>query len=363
MEKLSVNSLRHILHNDRYLGIYRYADVVIPDGMPQLIDQETFDKVQRRFEQNKRTASQRARGLDDSKAPRYWLAGKLYCGECKTTMHGVSGTGKHGEKHYYYACKNHRRHKCPKRNVRKDVIERQVLSILRHILSNDENRASLAVDASKYYREHYVDTHYLDGLKEELASTTKAIDNLVRAIEQGLPFTDSVSTSLSENEERKKALAEAIEAEEARSRVAKDETSIRAFFEKYANADFEDPATRDTLLEYFVDRIYLYDDGHFVITGWYWGDECHKLPEVEVEGLQPRSSAFEYVVDLPPGFDYFADGGTIANELPATGSFFVWHDHVGFKHLSTHALAYHVQFNRHVSPVQGITRTVVTVHI
>ncbi|MDO4798691.1 MAG: hypothetical protein Q4A01_11815, partial [Coriobacteriales bacterium] len=123
-----------------------------------------------------------------------------------------------------------------------------VLSILRHILSNDENRASLAVDASKYYREHYVDTHYLDGLKEELASTTKAIDNLVRAIEQGLPFTDSVSARLSENEERKKALAEAIEAEEARSRVAKDETSIRAYFEKYANADFEDPTTRDALL-------------------------------------------------------------------------------------------------------------------
>ena len=45
MEKLSVNSLRHILHNDRYLGIYRYADVVIPDGMPQLIDQETFYKA------------------------------------------------------------------------------------------------------------------------------------------------------------------------------------------------------------------------------------------------------------------------------------------------------------------------------
>lgn len=37
-KKLSVNSLRHILHNGRYLGIYRYADVVIPDGMPQLVD-------------------------------------------------------------------------------------------------------------------------------------------------------------------------------------------------------------------------------------------------------------------------------------------------------------------------------------
>ena len=52
--RLSINSLRHILHNDRYLGTYRYADVVIEEGMPQLIDRETFDKVQRRFKGNKR---------------------------------------------------------------------------------------------------------------------------------------------------------------------------------------------------------------------------------------------------------------------------------------------------------------------
>ena len=51
--RLSINSLRYILHNDRYLGTYRYADVVIEDGMPQLVDQETFDKVQRRFKENR----------------------------------------------------------------------------------------------------------------------------------------------------------------------------------------------------------------------------------------------------------------------------------------------------------------------
>lgn len=60
--KLSINSLRHILRNDRHLGIYRYDDVVVPDGMPQLIDQETFDKVQERLEQNKRKGPQLARG-------------------------------------------------------------------------------------------------------------------------------------------------------------------------------------------------------------------------------------------------------------------------------------------------------------
>lgn len=140
----------------------------------------------------------------------------------------MSGTGKHGERHFYYACKNHRKHKYRKRNVRKELIESQVLSLLRGILSDDGNHASLAVDASTYYRNHYVDTHYLDGLREELSSTTKSLDNLIRAIKQGLPFSDSIARRLSENKERKKALLEAIEAEETRARVAKDESSIKA---------------------------------------------------------------------------------------------------------------------------------------
>ena len=72
--------------------------------------------------------------------------------------------------------------------------------------------------AFAYYRDHYVDTRYLDGLREELSSTTKALDNLIRAIEQVLPFSVSIARRLNENEERKKALLDAIEAEEARAR-------------------------------------------------------------------------------------------------------------------------------------------------
>lgn len=83
--RLSINSLRHILHNDRYLGTYRYADVVIEDGMPQLIDWETFDKVQRRFKENKRMGPHGANRVEDDE-PRYWLTGKLCCGECKESM-------------------------------------------------------------------------------------------------------------------------------------------------------------------------------------------------------------------------------------------------------------------------------------
>lgn len=52
--RMTINSLRHILHNDRYLGIYRYADIEIPGGMPPIVDQVLFDIVQQRFKENQR---------------------------------------------------------------------------------------------------------------------------------------------------------------------------------------------------------------------------------------------------------------------------------------------------------------------
>jgi hypothetical protein len=92
--------------------------------------------------------------------------------------------------------------------------------------------------------------------------------------------------------------------------VAQDESSIKAFFEKYANADFDDPETRDTVLSYFIDKIYLYDDGHFKVTGWYWDFE-HEIKSDLFEDLPERASGFEYSLDLDPeGFACFADGST-----------------------------------------------------
>ena len=106
----------------------------------------------------------------------------------------------------------------------------------------------------------------------------------MRAIEQGI-FSETTRTRLIELEGRKKALTEAIEAEEIKRAVTKNEISIQYFFDEYKNADLNDPAVRDYLLDYFVDKIFLYDD-RVVLTAWYgddkkeitWGDiDCAVL--------------------------------------------------------------------------------------
>lgn len=55
--KFTVNWLRSVLKNDRYTGVYKYADVVIHDGMPVIIDKALFNKAQAMFALNKRTGA------------------------------------------------------------------------------------------------------------------------------------------------------------------------------------------------------------------------------------------------------------------------------------------------------------------
>ncbi len=264
-KKFNVNGLRHILKNRAYIGYYIYSDIEIKDGMPRIISDTLFEEVQKRFELNKHKA------IKPQEDPRYWLTGKLYCGECGTTMHGLSGTSKTGKIHYYYACKNHRKHKCDLPNINKEMLEVHVLWILMTFLQDIENLTSLAVDLSVYYKEiNSVNNGYIDSLKNELKETESAINNLIKVIEKGV-ISDTVTKRLEEMEVRKHGLQSAIETEQIKQQLVADDYSIQHFFDKYEDFDFDDAEVRDNILEYFVDKIYVYKD-RVVITWNYTGD-------------------------------------------------------------------------------------------
>ena len=86
------NSFFQIFRNRRYIGEYRYKDIVTPGGIPAIVDEDLFNRVQQRFEQNKI-----AHGRPAKEDVSYLLTTKLFCGKCGTLMGGESGTshGKH----------------------------------------------------------------------------------------------------------------------------------------------------------------------------------------------------------------------------------------------------------------------------
>ena len=309
-DKFTVNSLRNILHNEMYTGVYKYGDIVIEDGVPALITKAQFANVQERFALNKRRGSQIAAEIADEDAPRYWLTGKLFCGYCKESMQGVSGTSKTGAKHYYYYCKSQRHGKCKKKPIRKAVIEYLVQNALRLLLRDTENVAYLAHEAAEYYKSYYVDTGYLEGLESELKAVDKALDNLIKALEKGF-FGDRLQERMTELENRKKALTDTIAAESIRREAIEDEHTIYAYFQKFLNANLDDPEVRDTVLEGLVDKIFLYD-GYFEITGFY-SDDRTVIEWDEVEDGQIEYSGF---IEPADEFDDFAVGSTIQETHP-----------------------------------------------
>ena len=95
--EISINSLTRMLHNRKYIGEYKYRDVVVPDGIPAIVPKDLFDRVQEKLAKNKK-APARHKSEDD-----YLLTTKLYCGKCKSFMVGESGTShKNNKVHRYY---------------------------------------------------------------------------------------------------------------------------------------------------------------------------------------------------------------------------------------------------------------------
>lgn len=52
-QKMTYNSVQHLLNNRRYIGEYTYRDIIVPDGIPAIVPQDLFDRVQEKMAKNK----------------------------------------------------------------------------------------------------------------------------------------------------------------------------------------------------------------------------------------------------------------------------------------------------------------------
>lgn len=115
--KMTLNIMAHLLKNRRYIGEYSYRDVVVPEGIPAIIPNELFDRVQERMCKNKK-APARHKAEDD-----YILTTKLHCGKCGRYMAGESGTSHTGNVHRYYRCHNTKKKKAVRQKGGKEGLD------------------------------------------------------------------------------------------------------------------------------------------------------------------------------------------------------------------------------------------------
>ena len=270
-QPFNINSFSSLLKNRKYIGEYRYQDVVIEGGVPAIVPEELFNRVQERMEKN-RHAPAMAKAKED-----YLLTTKLFCGKCERMMVGESGKSHTGAMHYYYKCSGAKRLKdCDKKAVRKDWIERVVVRLTMQRVM-DEEKINRLIDAILVMQEQEDIT--TPALRSQLAETESSIGNILKAIEQGI-FTPSTKQRLDELEARKEEILANIQtAELQKPKLTREQ--MTAWFEQFRHGD---PANRDfqkRLIDTFVNAVYVFDDKLVLTYNYQHGTQTISLDEIE----------------------------------------------------------------------------------
>lgn len=264
------NSLRTLLKNEKYIGVYSFKDEVrVEGGIPAIIDPETFQKVQKMLKINRRSPPHKWSKAD------YILTEKLFCGCCGSMMVGYSGTGKSGMRYNYYSCINRHGSKrktssCTKKNIRQEWIEQLVIREIKLLLFDDDLLRFIADNTYQYYLESNTDTSYTDALQANLQEVEKSLNNLLRAVEAGI-FNDTTKKRMEELESQKRQIQASLTSAQLKTDLLLTKKHILFFLLNFREMDFENTDCQKRMIETFVNAVFVYDD-QVRITFNYSGD-------------------------------------------------------------------------------------------
>lgn len=180
-----------MLKNERYTGVYIWDGVRVEGGIPAIIDRRTYMDAQ--------NVRGRKRRKEESWAL-YPLAGKALCAECGKSLQGMSAYGQNGVRYEYYGCPG----KC-QRNVRRDLLEGEIVRAVRTMLRDPEAARSVAealcavpagVNAEK------------DRASKALRDAERGLSNILAAVEQGIIVPGTKERIAQLEAQRARALAD-----------------------------------------------------------------------------------------------------------------------------------------------------------
>lgn len=269
------NSLHEILRNEKYRGVYIFnrsaaktADgkrnhhaskstdqiIRIEGGMPRIIDDVTWERVQKRMQMRRRGAA-KAKEI-------YLLSGITYCGKCNGAMVGNRRPG--GTKGIYisYECDTRKRTKhCDQRSVAKHVLEGAVIKYLEAQLFSPPgvDLVTQKIIAYASQQRHEI-TNEVRALEAQLQGVRTEINNIVDAIARGM-FHQSMKERMDHLEARQADLLLRIqEAKQRNCHLGLSATQVRNYLMQYADIKTKSPEVQKRIIQAFVKRVVVYDD-------------------------------------------------------------------------------------------------------
>ena len=281
------SSIRRILENKKYIGVYTYRGEEKENAIPRIIEDELFYKVQKELENNSLAPARRRAKTE------YLLSNKLYCGLCKDKMTGKSGTSKTGKLHTYYACKSANKHICDMEAVKKEDIEDIIAKACQDILTKD-NINSVAKKIVEYANNEQDTIEYKE-LNKSLKVNMRKKDNLINAISE-CEETDTRQSLFDELSKIQKTLDEVNKSllVEKAKHLKIGMTEVKYFLNNLKKGNINNFKYKKTLINTLVNKVYLYKDRATIIF-----NINNQIEEVDVSLLDDVESSLLNAKALP----------------------------------------------------------------
>lgn len=229
----ATSSFYDILTNPKYMGVYTYNRSVskpkqigmkrshrknkneeeiirVPNGVPAIVDKETFELVQKLLKQRRRSKGQhKAKEV-------YLLTGLVECAECGSAYHGSSRIGgRNKSKYVSYRCSKRKKleNPCKCKEINKTLLDEFVVNQLYTTLLNQTNLEQLLEEVNVKLKQKYADMDQdLPKLQKQLDEVNQKISNLVQAIAMGgLGSLDTITQEIQRLEHDKVKLTELVQ--------------------------------------------------------------------------------------------------------------------------------------------------------
>lgn len=241
------NTIYNILKNEKYSGVYRFNNQTFENMYPQIVSTEIYEKVRQKTNQNKYGK----RSIEVV----YLLRNKLKCGYCDEPISAECGTTSQGKKRRYYKCLGKKRHttNCNKQTIRKEILEDLVIKIVIEQLNSPKTLDKIINNILKVQESENCGNTLLISLNKEKIETQKILDNIMKAVEQGI-VNNTTNKRMTELEKK-------LEDIERQIIVEKSKTNFKLTKEDIVNY-FNDALKLEPqlLINYLVKQIILYDD-------------------------------------------------------------------------------------------------------
>lgn len=184
----SINSYRTFWANKIYIGTLVFADLIIENYCAPMVDQKTFERVQKRQNHFTRSEHMKGGGSDHPQriASTYLLSGLAHCARCGAPLFGTTSKQRNGSVMRSYFCsKAYRTRDCTRQRIPIAAFESAVINTLRDKLQTPGFLEVLLEEKDAKDANHQADyEEKRQQLTKDLAETRRELKNIAKAIGQ-----------------------------------------------------------------------------------------------------------------------------------------------------------------------------------